>query len=128
MSSDEEDATNISKAELIEIIKQWKQLDEEIKSIQKEVKIRRNKKKELSDKLIKVMKTNDIECFDINNGKLLYTKSKLKESINKPYLMKVINEFFDDDESIETEKVADFILESRNIKVKESIRCKLDKK
>ena len=128
MSSDEEDVTNISKAELIEIIKQWRLLDEEIKSIQKEVKIRRNKKKELSDKLIKVMKTNDIECFDINNGKLLYTKSKLKESINKPYLMKVINEFFDDDESIETEKVADFILESRNIKVKESIRCKLDKK
>ena len=74
------------------------------------------------------MRTNDIECFDINNGKLLYTKSKLKETINKSYLMKVINNYFEDDENIETEKVADYILENRNTKVKESIRCKLDKK
>lgn len=128
MSSDDDEESNISKAELIEIIKEWRTLDEEIKAIQKEIKVRRNKKKELSDKLIKVMRTNDIECFDINNGKLLYTKSKLKETINKSYLMKVINNYFDDDEHIETEKVADYILENRNTKVKESIRCKLDKK
>jgi hypothetical protein len=128
MSSDDDEESNISKAELIEIIKEWRTLDEEIKAIQKEIKVRRNKKKELSDKLIKVMRTNDIECFDINNGKLLYTKSKLKETINKSYLMKVINNYFEDDENIETEKVADYILENRNTKVKESIRCKLDKK
>lgn len=128
MSSKDDDDSNISKAELIEIIKEWRTLDEEIKAIQKEIKVRRNKKKELSDKLIKVMRTNDIECFDINNGKLLYTKSKLKETINKSYLMKVINDYFDDDDSIESEKVADYILENRNTKVKESIRCKLDKK
>jgi lipopolysaccharide export LptBFGC system permease protein LptF len=128
MSSDDDEESNISKAELIEIIKEWRTLDEEIKAIQKEIKVRRNKKKELSDKLIKVMRTNDIECFDINNGKLLYTKSKLKETINKSYLMKVINDYFNDDENVETEKVADYILENRNTKVKESIRCKLDKK
>ena len=87
MSSDDDEESNISKAELIEIIKEWRTLDEEIKAIQKEIKVRRNKKKELSDKLIKVMRTNDIECFDINNGKLLYTKSKLKETINKSYLI-----------------------------------------
>ena len=128
MSSEDDEESNISKAELIEIIKEWRTLDEEIKAIQKEIKVRRNKKKELSDKLIKVMRTNDIECFDINNGKLLYTKSKLKETINKSYLMKVINDYFNDDENVETEKVADYILENRNTKVKESIRCKLDKK
>jgi len=128
MSSDNDEESNISKAELIEIIKEWRTLDEEIKAIQKEIKVRRNKKKELSDKLIKVMRTNDIECFDINNGKLLYTKSKLKETINKSYLMKVINDYFNDDENVETEKVADYILDNRNTKVKESIRCKLDKK
>jgi hypothetical protein len=128
MSSDDDEESNISKAELIEIIKEWRTLDEEIKAIQKEIKVRRNKKKELSDKLIKVMRTNDIECFDINNGKLLYTKSKLKETINKSYLMKVINDYFNDDENVETEKVADYILDNRNTKVKESIRCKLDKK
>lgn len=127
MSSDEDD-TNISKAHLIELIKEWRKLDEEIKTIQKEIKIRRDIKKELSNKLIKVMATNEIDCFDINNGKLLYTKSKLKEPINKSYLMKAINEFFNEDESVETEKVADHILDSRRIKIKEGIRCKLDKK
>ena len=33
MSSDDDEESNISKAELIEIIKEWRTLDEEIKAI-----------------------------------------------------------------------------------------------
>jgi len=123
-----ENVENINKADLIALIKEWKQIDDEIKSIQKEVKKRRDRKKLLSDKLIKIMRTNEIDSFDINNGKLLYTQSKLKESINRPYLLGIISKYFEDDETVDIGGVADYILENRAIKLKEGIRCKLDKK
>ena len=123
-----ENIENINKADLIALVKEWKQIDDEIKSIQKEVKKRRDRKKLLSDKLIKIMRTNEIDSFDINNGKLLYTQSKLKESINRPYLLGIISKYFEDDETVDIGGVADYILENRAIKLKEGIRCKLDKK
>lgn len=126
--SELENIENINKADLIALVKEWKQIDDEIKSIQKEVKKRRDRKKLLSDKLIKIMRTNEIDSFDINNGKLLYTQSKLKESINRPYLLGIISKYFEDDETVDIGGVADYILENRAIKLKEGIRCKLDKK
>jgi len=126
--TESEDVENINKGDLIALIKEWKQIDDEIKSIQKEVKKRRDRKKVLSEKLIKIMRTNDIDSFDINNGKLLYTQSKLKESINRPYLLGIISKYFEDDDTVDIGGVADYILENRSIKLKEGIRCKLDKK
>tara|TARA_B100001093_G_C26787577_1_gene997378 strand:+ start:988 stop:1359 length:372 start_codon:yes stop_codon:yes gene_type:complete len=118
---------DISKAELINLIKNWKQLDDELKTIQKEVKERRNKKKIITEQLVKIMRNNEIDCFDINNGKLLYTQSKLKSSISRPYLLEIMSKYFADDDTVEIDKVTDYILENRNVKIKEGIRCKLDK-
>ena len=117
----------ISKAELINLIRNWKQLDDEIKLIQKDIKERKDKKKQITEQLVKIMRNNEIDCFDINNGKLLYTKSKLKSTINRPYLLEVMSKYFADDDNVEIDKVTDFILENRNVKIKEGIRCKLDK-
>lgn len=121
------DAPDISKAELINLIRSWKQLDDELKTIQKQIKERRNKKKIITEQLVKIMRNNEIDCFDINNGKLLYTQSKLKSTISRPYLLDVMSKYFADDDTIEIDKVTDFILENRNVKIKEGIRCKLDK-
>ena len=121
------DAPDISKAELINLIRSWKQLDDELKTIQKQIKERRNKKKIITEQLVKIMRNNEIDCFDINNGKLLYTQSKLKSTISRPYLLEVMSKYFADDDTIEIDKVTDFILENRNVKIKEGIRCKLDK-
>ena len=117
--------SNLSKADLINIIKEWKQLDEELKLVQKQMKNKREKK-EINRTIVKIMRTNEIDCFDIN-GKLLYTQNKIKEPINKTYLLNVISKYFENDDSIEIDSVADFILDNRSIKYKEGIRCKLNK-
>ena len=59
---------------------------------------------------------------------ILYTQSKLKETINRPYLLGIISKYFEDDDTVDIGGVADYILENRAIKLKEGIRCKLDKK
>ena len=65
-----------SKEELVKNIREWISMDEQIKSLQGEIKKRRDRKKELTSALVNVMKEHEIDCFDINNGKLIYSKNK----------------------------------------------------
>lgn len=115
-----------TKDQLVQHIKEWIGVDEEIKSLQKEIKQRKEKQKDLTKELMEVMKSNEIECFDLNDGKLVYTKSKTKQTINKKYLMTTLIKCLEDPKDVE--KVTDFILENREEKIRESIRRKVDKK
>ena len=115
-----------TKDQLVQHIKEWIGVDEEIKSLQKEIKQRKEKQKDLTKELMEVMKSNEIECFDLNDGKLVYTKSKTKQTINKKYLMSTLVKCLEDPKDVE--KVTEFILENREEKVRESIRRKVDKK
>ena len=103
-----------TKDQLVQHIKEWIGVDEEIKSLQKEIKTRKEKQKELTKDLMEVMKTNEIECFDLNDGKLVYTKSKTKQTINKKYLMSTLVKCLEDPKDVE--KVTEFILENREEK------------
>ena len=73
-----------SKQELVSLIKEWISCDNKIKQIQKIAKETRAEKKILTETLVSVMKDNEIDCFDINNGKLVYKQ-------NKSIIMKPIN-------------------------------------
>ncbi len=115
-----------TKDQLVQHIKEWIGVDEEIKSLQKEIKQRKEKQKDLTKELMEVMKSNEIECFDLNDGKLVYTRSKTKQTINKKYLMTTLIKCLEDPKDVE--KVTDFILENREEKIRESIRRKVDKK
>ena len=121
------DPTTVTKENLIGLIKQWMQIDTELKELAKEAKIRRDKKKILSSNLVDIMKSNEIECFDINNGKLLFTQNKVKGTLNKEYLFSIISKYFEKDKSVNPEIVTKFILDNRDIKIKEGIRCKFNK-
>ena len=65
------DETIETKADLIEHIKSWIQLDNEMRALSKEIKERRIQKKELTAALVDVMKTNEIDCFNITLKKPL---------------------------------------------------------
>jgi hypothetical protein len=88
------------------------------------MKIRREKKKELSEKLVQIMKKNDVDCFDISEGKILYTKSNVKSSLSKKHIMDCLTTYFADNSAVQPDDVAKFILENRSSVVKESIRHK----
>lgn len=115
-----------SKEQLISHIREWVKIDEEILTLNKEIKLRRNKKKELTGALVEVMKNNDIDCFDINNGKLMYSKNKVKAPLSKKTLIGALHKYFDDED--EAQKVTEFLMESRSETIKEQIRRKIEKK
>ena len=73
-----------------------------------------------------VMKSNEIDCFDINDGKLVYAKSKHKKPINKKSLYDALHAYFKDDVEL-AQEVSNHILNSREETIKESIKRKVEK-
>ena len=61
-----------TKEELIQSVKHWLAIDNEIAELQKQMREKRKLKKELSTNLITVMKTHNIDCLDIKNAKLVF--------------------------------------------------------
>ena len=121
------DPTKVTKEELITYIKEWMKIEKDMKDLQKEIKAHRERKKVLTENLVIIMKNNEIDCFDINKGKLIYTKNKVKSTINKPYLLDALSKYFENDPNIQVDEVSKFIMENRAEKIKENIRCKMDK-
>jgi len=115
-----------TKEQLIKYVKGWIQMDNEIKEFQKGIKERRDKKKEVTDKLLHIMKDNEIDCFDINGGQLVYSTTKVKAPLNKNTLMTALFKYYQNDQN-EAQKLVEFLMETREEKLKESIRRKMFK-
>jgi hypothetical protein len=114
-----------TKAQLVQYIKSWSEVDNNMRNLQKEMKTLRDNKKTLTDALVNVMKSNEIDVFDINDGKLVYAKTKVKVPINKTSLFSALMQHYKDEDA--AKKLSEFIMDSRQEKVKESIRRKIQK-
>ena len=111
---------------LVEKIKRWLDTENKILSLQKELKEYKKNKKQISIELSEIMKTKQLECIDVTQGKIIYTKNKSKKGINKKYLEDVLNKYYDN--TIQAKEMCEFILENRETIEKENIRLKLHKK
>ena len=114
-----------TKEELVEHIKAWITLEDELKTHTRKIKEMRAKKKALSEQLINVMNVNEIDCFNINNGRLVSAKQKSKETITKKFLLKTLSTYIDNDE--EVKDITKHILDTRETKEKDIIRIKINK-
>ena len=118
----------MDKEELVDNIKQWISLDEEIKQHQKQIKEKRKEKKENTETLVRIMRENEIDCFDLDSqgNKLIYTKQKIKQSLSKKHLMTCLMQYFNEDTQ-KAKNISEFILKNRAEKIKENIRRKIKK-
>ena len=115
-----------TKDELIKNVKEWIQIDNDISAFQKEIRDRKLKKKQLTDRLVTVMKKNEIECFDINGGALIYKKTTTKRAINGKMLLATLQDYYKNKPQI-AEELTKHILDNREETVKETIRRKIEK-
>ena len=116
-----------SKEVLISNIKEWIAITNKMTELQKAVKDLRTKKKNISASLIDIMEDNDIDGIDINNGKLVYKKTKVKAPINKDYLLTMLDNYFKKNPEIDTQDVGNYILENRPVKETPSLSIKTNK-
>ena len=114
-----------SKEELINTIKDWISMDNEIRIKQAEMKKIKDNKKDLSKILMEVMKTNEIDSFDIKDGALVYKQTKSKAPINKKTLGIILEKYFKDD--AKATELSQYILDNREETVRESLTRKINK-
>ena len=73
------------------------------------------------------MKNNQIDCFDINDGKIIHKTSKTKAPVSKEYLCNILHSYFKDNPDIDCDEVGKIILENRPTKERHSIVMKQNK-
>tara|TARA_Y100000389_G_scaffold202490_1_gene247933 strand:- start:214 stop:549 length:336 start_codon:yes stop_codon:yes gene_type:complete len=105
---------------LVKNIKEWVKLDNEINTLNTEIKKRKNLKKELSTNLMDFMKNNEIDCFDINDGKIVYTSTKSKKPFTKKYLLETLNTLYGE----QGIKIASDLIQNQDIVIKNNIKQK----
>jgi hypothetical protein len=115
-----------TKEQLVNNIKEWIKMDAEISELKAQIKDRNNKKKTLTENLVSVMKTNKIDCFDINGGALIYKTNKVKKPINGKTLLNALQNYYKTDPKI-AEDIAKHVMDSREEQIKETIKRKIDK-
>ncbi len=112
---------------LIDNVKSWLQIDNEIKQLQKEIKKRRAMKKDMTDSLVEIMKSQDIEIMNAGESQLIRTEKKVKSALSKKHLINSLLQYFKEDKQT-VAQLTNFIMESRPEKTKENIRRKVVKK
>ena len=117
---------SLTKEELIEQIKEWIHIDNELRELQRAAKERRERKKELTNQLVEIMRDNESDCFDMSEGKLVYTQTRVKSPINKKFLLQTLEKFYQGS-SEKAGEMTEFILSNRTEKIKENIRRKIKK-
>jgi hypothetical protein len=107
-------------------VKEWLTLDDDIITLQKAIKDRKNKKNELTPKILDFMNRFKINDLNTNNGKLKFTKSLQTKPLNKQYLISRLGDYFKD--FAKGEKAASFILENRDKEEKLRLKRVVNKK
>jgi len=106
-------------------VKEWLALDDDIITLQKAIKDRKNKKTELTPKVLDYMGRFNINDLNTNNGKIKFTKSLCTKPLNKQFLVSRLGDFFKD--FSKGEKAAAFILENRDKEEKIKLRRVVNK-
>ena len=114
----------IDKQTLISIIREWVKNDNEIRELKKQENIRKIANKTLTTKLVEIMRSNKLDCFDINDGCILYKKTNVKKPLSKKTMIQLLNEFYKNDIE-KANEVGTYLIENREEVIKERIVRKL---
>lgn len=115
-----------TKEELINSIKEWIKLDNDIVKAKTDIKEKTTRKKVLTETLVTIMKGNSIDCFDINGGALLYKQKKTKKPISAKYLLAELQKIYKDQPEVATDLTKQ-LLDNRELTVKDEICRKINK-
>ena len=115
----------IHKQALQQDVKDYLEIDDQIKALNKAIKERRNKKKALSEDILGTMKKFEINNMNTKNGKLIYAISKSKKGLNTKSLVKGLNLYFKDE--MKASEVGKIVMNSREVVEKVSLRRTIHK-
>ena len=118
--------TNKNNSQLIDIVRKWVNIDNQLNKLNKLTKQLRLEKKNLNIDMIHIMKQNEIDIFDLKEGQIRYKQEKKKEPLNQKRLLSILSKH----PTLEETQIVglnDFIFKNRNEILKETITRKIPK-
>jgi hypothetical protein len=119
-------SASITKEQLKDHLRQWVRVENEISTLSAEIKKRKLIHQQLSASLLSVMRQNEIDCFDVANGRIVYSKTKVRAPLNNGQLKSALTTYYKDDVE-KANNLTEFLLSSRVEKTRESIKMKIPK-
>ena len=110
--------------QLKQTVREWVKLDNEIRALNKEITNRRNEKKNISKKLVDVMRDNKLDVFDLKDGQLMYVKKNKKKPITQKQLLTLLSTYYKEDVS-KAEEMHTYLMDNREEVVLETIQRKI---
>jgi Family of unknown function (DUF5760) len=118
--------TTITKEQMKDYLRQWVRVENEIGTLTAEIKKRKLIHQQLSKSLLDVMRKNEIDCFDVANGRIVYSKTKTRAPLNNGQIKSALKNYYKDDVE-KANSLTEFLLSSRVEKTRESIKMKIPK-
>ena len=117
-----------TKEKVVLSVKDWLKIDNEIIVLKKELKTKTDSKKQITNNLMNIMKTDNIDCFSINGGSLVYKKNVVNKPITSKVLHTTLQKYCKVNGDIKiAEELTKYILDNREKIEKETIHRKIDK-
>lgn len=116
-----DDEFQFYKTNLTKQVKEYLEIDDQIAALNKAIKDRRKRKKDLSEDILNNMKNIDIHYMNVKDGKLVYNVTNSKQGLTKKTIMSGLQLYFNNDEQRAME-AANMILENRKRVEKVSLK------
>jgi len=113
-----------SKDKLVNVVKRWVQLDNQINQLNITTNELKNEKKEVNQEMMEIMKHNDIDIFDLKDGQIQYKKEKKRAVLSQKRLFTILSTH----PNLKEEEVIalnDYIYKNREETIKETIVRKI---
>jgi hypothetical protein len=108
-------------------IQEWVQLDETLTAKRQDIKRLTVQKKNVSEKLLSLMRANNIDDFTLKGGSLRRKHITTKSPLNKQMLMTVLSKYYET-EADSVQKASEMtmlLLSSRTVKTTEVLSRKI---
>lgn len=112
---------------LIEAVKSWIQLDDQLRDLQRQSKAIRKAKADATQHLSEIMQAKDIGTINLTgDSKIVRREKTSRGSLTKKYLIECLGQLFAHDAS-QQERIVTHILDNRPVKVREDVQRKQSK-
>jgi hypothetical protein len=113
-------------SELPNLLKRWMATQEEMTTLNAELKQRKTQSKALKDVILRIMESNKVVQLNVSKGSVVHKTREVTESLTNAYLLKHCSDFFSGDMS-KAEALVNYLEEHRATTVRHDLRFQAPK-
>jgi hypothetical protein len=112
--------------ELPGLLKRWMTIQEEVTSLNAEIKQRRTQSKVLKDIILRIMESNNVAKINVSKGAVVHKTREVTEKLSSGFMLKHFKEFFGGDEE-RAASLVNFLEENRTSIMKHDLKLQVPK-